>query len=1188
MPNFTETQLARKTESESWGFGSLNQVGSVHEHQTSTATMEQERAYLTGEKRAFGSFMGSDQDRDPKRQRYDTTTSDPDAKPSLDTLDAGDAKPSTSATPTPAGSRPTVRKGPFVIDDSSDDEDVAAPPTRQAGYGHPKAEAKSSQNQRNESIAAQLAAQREASARMRTGALTKKSAILNTQSSNGSGRLATGANPSAATPNPNTWPSHQARPTTSTHRAAVEEKSRDEKFKPQASQKPQPQKGTTIDLTEDDEDDTASIEVRPPQGSSYFNTAGSTLQPSNGESGNGITRPTPKTATPSNLHDVFTFGSRPARREASSDKFESGFSSRRQETPRREQQLSTFQTSQSPLPKRPSLARPNQKLPQTPVPHVNDRTRRDTQEERRPQPSARSRAGVLEQMKQRRADAERQLRHEESREEERNRREAEEQKRRDEARRLAKEKQAQLIRQQQDIERQNHRRQAREAEEQRRREHELEKQVKKHQEAENARRAEEAAKRAAAKQQEEREQMKMRAAAHEEKIQKQKDRNARNANEDDDEIIIEDPGDPKALIRTGLRSIASQAFQIPARPTARQNGHVGPGAANATSFSDLATGAPRPLSSTQGALAVAHSNHFSGPVQATSKPAREKEPKEPALEVGHPAGEILPADAKLLQWRKQGLNFPQIIPLYSKETGKMRMREWLRVRHHQVEHAIKGKAVSEGLLARVAEGEPEAIEQINKIVNGSYPVLSEQEIEKQKSQLLARQPGRAPHNRVPLNPKVPKDQPAVSEVRQRDCKIVVWRGGGSIWSEVHDKYFDEYEDEWSEDSFRKRYLVLEEAFKSSKVDGGLVRRAADGDSAALKRINVLIHGEGFSGTAEDDVHGTTGLSLPKQSATTSRQPLPEASDDSADESSETSEPAEEIARPATTQRQATADTREVAPRPKFGGKSIDDSFYWYHLEQMQESHKKDEQEAEEADAAEEAASVQEDRREYFVYRILRRELDLEQLECYDDIDYYGDDWEECAGEDYGNRKKANERALQILWEDEWLVAADGDHDGGSRRRDEDRCVHLGVTMPEFGRVEVRVKRILKRDKTAKVKGAENTIPPTGYYVKQSTTIEEFDAVLEESRKLVTVDLVEDTCWTDLSLASKYAAQHFVKATFKSKSVNLNHREAEEKELLAGFYETITENPDEPFDKSTEDGNLRIWVTKAKVKGPLNP
>lgn len=1197
MHHSTETQLARKAESDSWDFGSLNQVGSAHEHQNSTATTEKERSYLIGEKRAFGSFLGSDRDSDAKRQRIDTATSEEDAKPSLDTLDTGDAKPDISATPTPAGSRTTVRKGPFLIDDSSDDEDDAIPPTRQAGYGHYKAEAKSSPNQRNGSTAAVLAAQREASARMRTGALSKRSANSINQGSSGSGRPATGANPSATTANSRVDPSHHAQQKTSVRRGAVDENSRNEMSGPQAPPKSQPsastsktphscQKGTTIDLTGDDEDDAEGIEARPPQGSSLFNTAGPMLQSSKGGSSNGTIQSNPKSAAPSNLHDVFTFGSRPARREAVGGfKFQSEVSKGRPGTSRREQELRTLRTSPSPLPKRPSLSRSHQNLPQTPVQRAIDRTGRGTREETRSptQPPGASRAGILEQMKQRRADAERQLRLEESREDERNRREVEDQKRRDEARRLAAEKQAQLIRRQQETQRQNHERQVREEEEQRRREQELEKQVKKHQEAERARKAEEAAERAAAKREEERQQMKMRAAAHEERIQKQKDRNARNADEDDDEIIIEDPGDPKALIRTGLRSIASQAFQIPVRPTARQNGHVQPGAATQTPPSGLATGAPRPLSSAQGALAVARSNQRSGPMQATGNPAREKEPEEPALEVGHPAGEILPADAKLLQWRKQGLNFPQIIPLYSKETGKTRMREWLRVRHHQVEHAIKGKAVSEGLLARVAEGEPEAIEQINKIVNGSYPVLSEQEIEKQKNQLLARRPGRPADNRVPLNPKVPKHQPAVGEVRQRDCKIVMWKDEGSTWPEVRTKYFDEYEDEWSDESFRKRYLVLEETFKSSKVDGVLVRRAANGDAAALKRINVLIHGEGFRGSDEDQGHKTPALALPKQTTTTPRQPQSQTRDETADESSETNEePAEEPARTPADLHQVAAETAEDKLRPTTGGKMMNEAAFMYYLEIINSQHAEQE-EAEETDEEEEP--VQEDRH-FYVYRIFRRDLDLRQLESYEDIDP-NDHWYECEQEDYGDRNEANSKALEILWLNNWLVAANGEHHGGSQGLDEDLCLHSGLTMPGFGRVEVCVQQILKYGEPAQVTGAENTIPSTAYYVKQKTVNEDIDEVLDESHKISTVDLVENTCWTDLSLASKYAAQHFVKATFKSSSINLNQREAEQKAMLAGYYEIITAHPEEPFDKETEDKKLRVWVEKMKVEGPRN-
>lgn len=244
----------------------------------------------------------------------------------------------------------------------------------------------------------------------------------------------------------------------------------------------------------------------------------------------------------------------------------------------------------------------------------------------------------------------------------------------------------------------------------------------------------------------------------------------------------------------------------------------------------------------------------------------------------------------------------------------------------------------------------------------------------------------------------------------------------------------------------------------------------------------------------------------------------------------------------------------------------------------------EQEEAEEMDEEEE--SVQEDRH-FYVYRIFRRDLDLQQLESYEDIDPE-DHWYECEHEDYGDRNEANSKALEILWLNKWLVEAHGDHHDGSQGLDEDLCLYSGLTMPGFGRVEVCVQQVLKYGGAAQVAGAENTIPRIAYYIKQKITTEDLiDEVLEETRKDTIETLVADSCWTDLSLASKHAAVHFVKAAFKSSSVNLNQREAEQKAILAGFYEIITAHPEEPFDKTTEDKKLRVWVEKMKVEGPLN-
>ncbi|CAK4034333.1 Hypothetical predicted protein [Lecanosticta acicola] len=675
----------------------------------------------------------------------------------------------------------------------------------------------------------------------------------------------------------------------------------------------------------------------------------------------------------------------------------------------------------------------------------------------------------------------------------------------------------------------------------------LQKQVLKQQEETNRREAEQAQKRATAKREEERELMKQRAAldekqekAAQERIRRQRERNASMAEDDNNEIIVEDPG--QAPVQVSLASIARGLHSPRPPPTAAQNGSLRPDAA-ALKQARLNT-EPKALSSPAGALVVSDQDAE----QAL------------ALTIDQAVGEILPQDAKLLQWKDEGFDFSSIIPKFAEVSGARRTREWLRVRHFQLQNAIKNTAVDEKLLRKLANNEAEAVKQANILVHGAYPIsFGDRDRDcSRKEHFLVKTPGQSPNNRVPLLPKPTPGQREVAEIRLRDVELVQWRDTGVQWPEIRKRYFDKYEDEWSENRFRARYKQLKEALQTANVGVVLLSRAANKDEYARIEINRMIHGEAFDkGKTIPTVRLSTKASIP---------PETEEKKDSA--RSATSIPA--------------PPTPAQATRPTTGGKMLDENFYMALINQRHEAEESEEPEENEVGETNDC---------YWIYRVFRRELDPEQLENLEELDQ-DDEWIECAGEELYTHEEAYSRANREVFAKRPgsnVYASDTRELAFRQYIDDDGRGHLHLEISGYGRVETLIAREAKYLEPSRPAPAEAGMRSVHWQVRQLvTTIHEpADEMFDEREKITELTLVEGGANSDLTEANKVAARQWVELTFRSQSRNLNEREAEKKETFVGLLDELEDNEDEPFNRTSEDGKLKVWVERVVVNGPSN-
>ena len=85
-------------------------------------------------------------------------------------------------------------------------------------------------------------------------------------------------------------------------------------------------------------------------------------------------------------------------------------------------------------------------------------------------------------------------------------------------------------------------------------------------------------------------------------------------------------------------------------------------------------------------------------------------------------GEIMSTDIIVLKWRKTGMIWPLITTRYLELTGEKRAKETLRKRNELVETAIEQHSVDQDLVARAADNDEEARQELNRLVHGTWPV----------------------------------------------------------------------------------------------------------------------------------------------------------------------------------------------------------------------------------------------------------------------------------------------------------------------------------------------------------------------------------------------------------------------------------------------------------------------------------
>ena len=87
-------------------------------------------------------------------------------------------------------------------------------------------------------------------------------------------------------------------------------------------------------------------------------------------------------------------------------------------------------------------------------------------------------------------------------------------------------------------------------------------------------------------------------------------------------------------------------------------------------------------------------------------------------------GEIIPADIRLLKWRNNGMQWPDVRLIYERTLKKRYAVDTLRHRYHLVKKALDTSSVDRALLDRVAAGDMGARRQLNMKVHGTWPMPS--------------------------------------------------------------------------------------------------------------------------------------------------------------------------------------------------------------------------------------------------------------------------------------------------------------------------------------------------------------------------------------------------------------------------------------------------------------------------------
>ncbi|KAK4896982.1 hypothetical protein LTR27_005229 [Elasticomyces elasticus] len=511
-------------------------------------------------------------------------------------------------------------------------------------------------------------------------------------------------------------------------------------------------------------------------------------------------------------------------------------------------------------------------------------------------------------------------------------------------------------------------------------------------------------------------------------------------------------------------------------------------------------------------------------------------------------GEITASDAKIVNWKAEGITFESMVPLHQQETGLNLTKSALQKRYSLVTAALRGVKLNDvDLLKNVARGDQAAQERLSRLVGV----------------------GLATNTPPPTPPKKRNHDTVLGEVSSADIQIMRMRDNGTRFSDLPAAYKALCGIAWGDTTLRGRYHQLKTAVRD--IDSALLDRVVAGESGAVEQLNRKIHGQ------SSDSSSTLSGSQRADSPTEFVIPAP-----------------------------ASEDNREC--RPTTAGKTLNEALWGHCFEALASERAREEAET----SDEEAPSEKEQDPYYNVYTVQRREITQGEVDDGEELDSrpwinYGDgllDIQIANGEGLSLAAKTSDPGIWTAMRERGNLVWESDEHG---------LIHATNTT-HCGTVETRVEGRLhaRKPDVQQPKIDKNRVSRTVYYVKErrvkiercvkasdneSVDAELFgeDAEATTIRTLLSDQTVDETAYSALELANKYAIGHWTKKVWHSTSVNLDQRTLEETDLREELVHELQDKQDGTFFERTEtfecvDGTteeVSVYVTKGTLRGARN-
>ncbi|KAK5708645.1 hypothetical protein LTR17_020477 [Elasticomyces elasticus] len=511
-------------------------------------------------------------------------------------------------------------------------------------------------------------------------------------------------------------------------------------------------------------------------------------------------------------------------------------------------------------------------------------------------------------------------------------------------------------------------------------------------------------------------------------------------------------------------------------------------------------------------------------------------------------GEFTASDAKIINWKAEGITFESMVALHDRETGSNLSKPALQKRYSLLTAALRGVKLNDiDLLAKVAKGDREAQERLNRLVGE----------------------GMATNTPPPTPPRKKNHDAALGEVSSADIQLVRWRDKGTRFSDLPAAYQALCGKVRSDTTLRKRYGQVKTAVRG--IDADLLDRVVAGESGAEEQLNRLIHGDSF------DSSSTLSGSQRADSPTEFVIPAP-----------------------------GSEENRGC--RPTTAGKTLNEALWGHCFEAIALERAREAGEA----LDEEAPSEKEQDPYYNVYTVQRREITQAELDDGEELD--SRPWIN-YGEGLLDIQIANGEGLSLAAKssDPGIWAAMRESGNLVWELDEHGLIHATNTT-HCGTVETRVEGRLhaRKPDVQQPKIDKNRVSRTVYYVKErrvkierhvqtpedeSVDAELFgeDAEVTTIRTLLSDKTVDETTYSALELANKYAIKHWTKEVWHSTSMNLDQRTLEETDLREELVHELQDQQDDTFFERVEtfecaDGTteeVSVYIAKGPLCGARN-